>query len=43
MPSISRLLSGEPSFNIYELLSMKPNMLVNIALKEWRTDSKTCA
>ena len=33
MSRISRLPSGEPSFNIYELLYVKPNLLVNRALK----------
>ena len=33
MSRISRLLSGEPSFNIYELLYVKPNLPINRALK----------
>ena len=33
MSRISRLSSSEPSFNIYELLYVKPNLLVNRALK----------
>ena len=33
MSRISRLPSGKPSFNIHEVLSMKPNLLVNRALK----------
>ena len=33
MWSISRLPSSEPSFNIYELLSMKANLLIKRSLK----------
>ena len=33
MSRISRVPNAEPSFNIYELLFMKPNLLVNRVLK----------
>ena len=43
MSSINRLPNGEPSFNIYELLSMKANLLIKRLLQKNGTQTARCA